>query len=156
MKRASACRAGGGAEWSPRPRPREPRRASGIRNRHRLRFERLSRRLFVGFQRGRRDGAEEGRSDGRHRREFEFWREGDYRKGTPGYKGWMGPKWEYADGYRRGFETGYRRSFAAARRGYRGYYGDGRYGYDGRGRYDGHGQYDHRERYDDPYRDWDR
>jgi hypothetical protein len=98
----------------------------------------------LGLQRGLRDGAEEGRSDGRHRRQFDFWREGDYRRGTPGYKGWMGPKWEYADGYRRGFESAYRKSYAGARRGYRGYYGDERYGYDGRGRYD------------DRYRDWDR
>src|SRR4249919_2771362 len=58
----------------------------------------------LGFDRGLRDGAEEGRSDGWHRRNFEFWREGDYRRGLAGYKGWMGPKWEYANGYRRGYE----------------------------------------------------
>ncbi len=79
-----------------------------------------------------------------------FWRDGDYRKGTSGYKGWMGPRWEYANGYRRGFEAAYRRAYASARRGYRGYYGDERYGYDGRGGYDDRG------RYDDRYRDWDR
>jgi hypothetical protein len=94
-----------------------------------------------GFERGRRDGAEEGRDDGRRRHEFEYWREGRYRKGTSGYKGWMGPKWDYANGYRRGYESAYRRAFAAAR-GYRGYYGDEPYGYD--------------RRYDDRYRDWDR
>ena len=97
-----------------------------------------------GFDRGVRDGAEEGQSDGRHRRDLDFWREGDFRKGTSGYKGWMGPRWEYADGYRRGYEQGYRRSYAASWRGYRGDYDYGRYRYDDRYR-------DDRYRYDDRY-----
>jgi len=99
-----------------------------------------------GFDRGLRDGAEEGRSDGRRHRSFELWREGDYRKGLAGYKGWMGPRWEYSDGYRRGYESGYRRAFASARRGYR-----DDYAYD-RNRY---GDRD-RDRGDDRRRDWDR
>ncbi len=92
-----------------------------------------------GFDRGLRDGAEEGRSDGRRHRYSDFRREGDYRKGLSGYKGWMGPRWEYADGYRRGYESGYRRAYAAARRGYRDGYAHERH------------PYDDRDRYDDPY-----
>jgi hypothetical protein len=124
----------------------------------------------LGFDRGARDGAEEGRGDGRHHRDFDFWREGDYRKGTDGYKGWMGPKWEYANGYRRGYESAYRRAYAAASRGWgypgpyygdrnRGdrYYGDERYGYpDDRYRYDDRYRRDDRYRYDDRYRDENR
>src|SRR4029453_8026982 len=72
----------------------------------------------LGFQRGIREGAEEGQSDGRHHRAFDFWRDGDFRKGTDGYKGWMGPKWDYANGYRRGYESAYRRAYAAGSRGW--------------------------------------
>lgn len=103
-----------------------------------------------GFDRGLRDGAEEGRRDARHRRDFDFWREGDYRKGLAGYRGWMGPRWEYADGYRRGYEKGYRRSCAATRGGYR-------YDYDDDDDYDnGRYRYGDRNRRDDRYRDWSR
>lgn len=99
-----------------------------------------------GFDRGLRDGAEEGRGDRRHRRDVDFWREGDYRKGLAGYRGWMGPRWEYADGYRRGYEKGYRRSHAAARRGDRDDYDcdDEQY------------RYGDRDRRDDRYRDGSR
>ena len=44
----------------------------------------------------------------------------------------MAPGWEYTRGFRRGYEEGYRRAFAAAA-GHRGYYDDDRYGYTGRG-----------------------
>ena len=47
------------------------------------------------------------------------WREGEYRHGDRGYKGWMGPRWDYTTGFRRGYEAGYRRAFAAARPGWR-------------------------------------
>jgi hypothetical protein len=86
-----------------------------------------------GYDRGWREGAEEGRDDGRKRRDPRYWREGEYRDGDKGYKGWMGPKWDYAAGFRRGYEAGYRRAYAAFRPGgrhARGY--DDRY----RGRYD--------------------
>ncbi len=103
-----------------------------------------------GFDRGVRDGAQEGQSDGRRGRDFDFWREGDFRKGTVGYRGWMGPRWEYADGYRRGYEQGYRRSYAACRRGYRDDYAYERHRYDDRYRDDRY--WDDRDRYDDRYR----
>jgi hypothetical protein len=72
-----------------------------------------------GYDRGWRDGSEEGHSDGRRSRDFRFWREGDYRHGDRGYKRWMGPKWDYVAGYRQGYESGYRRAYAAARPGWR-------------------------------------
>jgi hypothetical protein len=72
-----------------------------------------------GYDRGWREGSEEGHNDGRHRRDPRFWREGEFRDGDRGYKGWMGPRWEYASGFRRGYEAGYRRAFAAARPGWR-------------------------------------
>ncbi len=89
-----------------------------------------------GFDRGLRDGAEEGQSDGRHRHDFDFWREGDYRKGLAGYRGWMGPRGEYSSGYRLGYEKAYRRAYAAAARGYRDHYAYERYRDDDRQRYD--------------------
>jgi hypothetical protein len=92
-----------------------------------------------GYDRGWREGSEEGNHDGRGRRDPRFWREGEYRDGDRGYRGWMGPRWEYASGFRQGYEAGYRRAFAAARPGWhdRGYdrdrsrYDDSRrYGYE--------------------------
>lgn len=71
-----------------------------------------------GYDRGYRDGARHGQKDGRRCRDFDFWHAGDYRHGDHGYKGWMGPRAEYAAGYRRGYETGYRRAYASARPGY--------------------------------------
>lgn len=102
-----------------------------------------------GFDRGLRDGAEEGHDDGRHHRDFDFGREGDYRKGLAGYRGWMGPRWEYADGYRRGYESGYRRAYATARRGYRDNYAYERYRYGDRDRNGDRDRYDDRDQYDD-------
>jgi hypothetical protein len=86
-----------------------------------------------GYDRGWREGSEEGHSDGKHRRDPRFWREGEFRDGGRGYKGWMGPRWEYGSGFRQGYEAGYRRAFAAARPGWhdRDRYDDrGRYGYE--------------------------
>jgi hypothetical protein len=88
-----------------------------------------------GYDRGWREGSEEGHNDGRRNRDARFWREDEFRDGDRGYKGWMGPRREYASGFRRGYEAGYRRAFAAARPGWRGHdrdpydnhrrYGDG-------------------------------
>jgi len=86
-----------------------------------------------GFERGLRDGSNEGWNDVRHRHPFELWRESAYRCADAGYKGWMGPRWEYSEAYRRGFEQGYRRAFDSVR------YGSG-YSYDRR--------WDDRDRYD--------
>jgi hypothetical protein len=101
-----------------------------------------------GYERGRHEGAEQGHNDGRRRRDFDFWREGEYRDGDRGYKRWMGPEREYEAGFRRGYETGYRQAYASARPGWRGRaVRRGDYGYDHR--YDR--EYD---RYRDDSRDW--
>jgi len=68
-----------------------------------------------GYDRGWREGSEEGRSDGRRSRDPRFWRDGEYRDGDRGYKGWMGPRWDYTAGFRAGYEAGYRRAYAASR-----------------------------------------
>ena len=89
-----------------------------------------------GYDRGWREGSEEGRSDGRRSRDPRFWREGEYRDGDRGYKGWMGPRWDYTAGFRAGYEAGYRRAYAASRPRWRHH---GREGWDDdryRGRYD--------------------
>jgi len=80
-----------------------------------------------GYDRGWREGSEEGHNDGRRRRDPRFWREGEYRDGDRGYKHWMGPRWDYTAGFRQGYEAGYRRAYAAARPGWRGRGDDGRY-----------------------------
>lgn len=103
-----------------------------------------------GYDRGWREGSEEGQGDGRRSRDPRFWREGEYRDGDRGYKGWMGPRWDYADGFRAGYEAGYRRAYAAARPGWRDRgrerWGDDRYRYDDRDRrrYDNHDEDNHR------------
>jgi hypothetical protein len=99
-----------------------------------------------GYDRGWREGSDEGRNDCRKRRDPRYWREGEYRDGDKGYKRWMGPKWDYAAGFRQGYEAGYRRAYAAFRRGY-GRDDDDRYRRDDRYRYDD------RYRNDDRYRD---
>lgn len=64
-----------------------------------------------GFDRGYREGADNGFKDGRRGRRFEFWRDGDYRDADDGYKRWMGPRWAYAEAFRRGYEAGYRHGY---------------------------------------------
>ena len=92
-----------------------------------------------GYDRGWREGSEEGHSDGRRCRDPRFWREGEYRDADRGYRRWMGPRWDYAAGFREGYQAGYRRAYAAARP-------------DRRGRDRGERE---RYRYDDRYRDDD-
>jgi hypothetical protein len=86
-----------------------------------------------GYDRGWREGSDEGRNDGRKQRDPRYWREGEYRDGDKGYKHWMGPKWDYVAGFRQGYEAGYRRAYAAFRPGWP---DDDRYRYGGRYRYD--------------------
>jgi hypothetical protein len=69
-----------------------------------------------GYDRGWREGSEEGHRDGRRCRDARFWREGEYRDGDAGYRRWMGPRWDYEAGFRRGYEAAYRRAYAASRR----------------------------------------
>lgn len=96
-----------------------------------------------GYDRGWREGSEEGNHDGRKNRDPRFWREDEFRDADRGYKGWMGPRSEYARGFREGYKSGYRRAYASSRPGWRdggrdrwGRNGrdDGYYGRDDRGR----------------------
>jgi hypothetical protein len=64
-----------------------------------------------GYDRGFQEGLREGEKDARKRQRFSYWDEGRYRDADRGYKGWMGPRREYASGYQRGFEEGYRRAY---------------------------------------------
>jgi hypothetical protein len=80
-----------------------------------------------GYDRGWREGSEEGHRDGRRRRDPRFWREGEYRDADKGYKRWMGPRWDYEAGFRQGYSAGYRRAYAASRPGWRGREYDRRY-----------------------------
>ncbi len=91
-----------------------------------------------GYDRGWREGSDEGRKDWRKHRDPRYWREGEYRDGDKGYKHWMGPKWDYVAGFRQGYEAGYRRVYAA--------FGP---------RYDDRYRYGDRSRDDDRYRDDD-
>jgi hypothetical protein len=94
-----------------------------------------------GYDRGWREGSEEGHNDGRRRRDPRFWREGEFRDADRGYKRWMGPRWDYAAGFREGYQAGYRRAYAAARP-------------DRRGRDRDRGERE-RYQYDDRYRRYD-
>jgi hypothetical protein len=60
----------------------------------------------------------------------------------------MGPRWDYAAGFRRGYEAGYRRAYAAFRPGWRDDRRDDDRWYDGRPRR----PYDDRYRRDDDWR----
>ena len=103
-----------------------------------------------GFERGRVDGSEHGHKDGRKCRDFNFSHRSEYRDGDRGYRRGMGPRWDYAAGYRRGYETGYRRAYASARPGW--HDRDARYRYDDRYRDDDRYRYDDRYRREDRYR----
>jgi hypothetical protein len=108
-----------------------------------------------GYDRGWREGSDEGNHDGRRNRDPRYWREGEFRDADRGYKGWMGPRWEYVRGFREGYESGYRRAYASSRPAW--HDGRDRWGRGGSdGRYDG--SYDRyypdsrNDRYRDDYR----
>jgi hypothetical protein len=82
-----------------------------------------------GFERGYREGTQQGFEDARRGRRPDFVHNGDYRDATDGYRGWMGSRRAFSHGFDRGFREGYRRAFEEARRDWRGR-GDRRYGYD--------------------------
>jgi len=106
-----------------------------------------------GYDRGWREGSEEGRNDGRKHHDPRYWRDGEYRDGDKGYKHWMGPKGDYVAGFRQGYEAGYRRAYAAFGPGWRnGRDSDDRYRGDNRSRYDGRYPNDDRYRRDDDWR----
>ena len=69
-----------------------------------------------GYERGRTEGASNGYKDGQKGRRFDVDRDDDYRDADDGYKGWMGPRHEYARGFRRGYSEGYRRGYEQGHR----------------------------------------
>jgi hypothetical protein len=64
-----------------------------------------------GYDRGVDEGYREGERDARRNERFGYRDEGRYRDSDRGYKGWMGPRFEYESGYRRGFGEGYARAY---------------------------------------------
>jgi hypothetical protein len=64
-----------------------------------------------GYDRGADEGYREGGRDARRNERFAYRDEGRYRDSDRGYKGWMGPRFEYERAYRRGFEEGYARAY---------------------------------------------
>jgi hypothetical protein len=65
----------------------------------------------VGQDRGYHEGLKCGRDDARHDRHFAPERHGRYRDCDHGYNRRFGPRGAYANGYRDGFERGYREAF---------------------------------------------
>lgn len=97
-----------------------------------------------GFDRGWREGSNEGHHDGRRSRDPRYWRESEFRHADRGYKGWMGPRRDYSSGFREGYRAGYRRAYASARPGWHGRWE--RYGWGSSG-YGPYGPFGHREGY---------
>ena len=64
-----------------------------------------------GYDRGDDEGYRQGERDARRHERFRYRDEGRYRDSDRGYKGWMGPRFEYERTYRRGFEEGYARAY---------------------------------------------
>jgi len=83
-----------------------------------------------GYNRGIDEGYREGERDARRNERFGYRDEGRYRDSDRGYKGWMGPRFEYERAYRRGFEEGYARAYRRF------------------ARHDRYDRYDRREHYD--------
>jgi flagellar biosynthesis/type III secretory pathway protein FliH len=63
------------------------------------------------YANGVRDGYEKGREDGRDRDPFDPQRHKWYRAGDHDYRSQYGPKRQYEDIYRRGFQEGYERGY---------------------------------------------
>lgn len=72
----------------------------------------------IAFDRGYRDGREEGVEAGRKSDHYDPYREKDYRKGENGYERRYGSKDDYKQQYRDGFVAGYERGYRDARGGY--------------------------------------
>jgi len=72
-----------------------------------------------GYDRGWRQGSEEGHRDARRWRAPRCRCDAGSRESDRGYSRWMGRRGDYLAGFRRGCEAGYRRAFAAARPGWR-------------------------------------
>jgi hypothetical protein len=63
------------------------------------------------YDKGYREGLEEGRNDARHHRDFSPTRHGEYRDADDGYHRGDGDREFYRRNYRRGFDSGYRESY---------------------------------------------
>jgi hypothetical protein len=63
------------------------------------------------YDRGYREGLEEGRNDAQHRRDFSPRRHSEYRDADEGYHRGDGDREFYRSTYRRGFEIGYREAY---------------------------------------------
>jgi hypothetical protein len=61
-----------------------------------------------GFRHGLEDGRWAARRDEGRRYRRSFWDDGRYRSATNGYRREFGSKFEYQDGFRAGYERGYR------------------------------------------------
>ena len=62
----------------------------------------------LGYRNGLRDGQWAGYRDAGKPMRHDFWRDGKYRQATEGYRAYMGPRAVYSDGYRAGYERGYK------------------------------------------------
>ena len=60
-----------------------------------------------GFRHGLSDGRWAGYRDRGKAYRRSFWDDGRYRRGTDGYRPYFGSKFEYAEGFRAGYERGY-------------------------------------------------
>jgi|SRR6185295_4922958 len=63
------------------------------------------------YDRGYREGLDQGRSDARHNRNYAPTRHSEYRSADDGYHRGDGDREFYRNNYRRGFDVGYRESF---------------------------------------------
>jgi hypothetical protein len=70
------------------------------------------------YDNGFREGIEEARNDVRHGRSFDMRRHSEFRDADQGYHRSDGDREFYRREYRRGFEAGYRETFARDARGY--------------------------------------
>jgi hypothetical protein len=63
------------------------------------------------YDRGFREGLEEGRNDARRHRDYSFQRHDEYRDGDRGYHRGDGDREFYRRSYRQGFQAGYNEAF---------------------------------------------
>lgn len=69
-----------------------------------------------GFKRGLMSGGWAGHRDLGKPHRHNFWKDGQYRQGTEGYRPSYGSKLAYTDGFRAGYEKGYHQSRDRERR----------------------------------------
>ncbi len=69
----------------------------------------------IAFDNGYRDGLREGQKDDRHHDRYYYRDEKRYREGDAGYRRDYGPRNEYVNAYRRGFQEGYGQGYSDRR-----------------------------------------